>query len=852
MNLCERDGEIRQIRGLLAESREGHGRVALISAAAGAGKTALLRELEAELSDDVIALGASCAPPDRDVPYGMLTELLESPALGAQDARRARNLLENRTVLAGSGFSRLIRDMAEQKPVVITVDGLHNADPESVVHLVRVVRRVPSDRVLVVLSERPQPAEAYSALHSELLGRPHVSFIRLRPLSPRGVREMVDADTGARAAAPPAADLHALTGGSPLLVQALLQDLRASGQTAVADVPPGGPAFGHALLGCLHSAGPTTLAVARGIALLDGAATHALLRRLLDLPLEAVARAVAELDAVGLVRGCRLRHPAAVRVILGEMAQGDRTTWHRRAARLLLDSGTAAAAVARQLLHADCVAETWMAQALVDGAGELLDEDDGEQARACALLALRAGVGDLRLQAEAVAALARAELLLSPAAAPRLYPTCPRRSDTAISHHAWPSNSPGFSGGTAGPGRTERLYGHLARLVDGANPGPAMELRACGTMLTTVFPQLAERIPDLRDQSSDLQLASAAFTTATRMKVFMQLRAVQTHGPRADAVRSAEQVLGATRLSHRTVEPLAMAVATLLGCDRPRLRAQVGRPAAGRSHRPGRRPLGRPDGRPALPSRPVRGRSGRRRTLCAAGAAPDAAAGVGRRARHRLRLAAARVHRDATAWRGRRAAQQAGAGDAVREHPGAAVSVRQGLSPSGHAPVPGGTRRLPRLRRADGEVGHEPFHDGAVALRGGTGAAGLGEPDAAGRLAEEQLSALTSGGHFRVRGMALRVLAATRPPEQRPELLVQAVNLLRYNGDRVELAKALADLEDAQRLLDENEPARRPVRPSLHAVIGGRAALPVQLTAVTAPDALSADRRPPRTPPPIC
>ncbi|WP_405670698.1 AAA family ATPase [Streptomyces sp. NBC_01530] len=844
MNLCERDGEIRQIRGLLAESREGHGRVALISAAAGSGKTALLRELDAELSDDVISLGASCVPPDRDVPYGMLTELLESPALGAEDARRARKLLENRTVLAGSGFSRLIRDMAEQKPVVITVDGIHDADPESVVHLVRVVRRVPSDRVLVVLTERPQPAEAYSALHSELLGRPHVSFIRLRPLSPRGVREMVEADTGARAADPPAADLHALTGGSPLLVQALLQDLRASGQTAVADVPPGGPAFGHALLGCLHSAGPTTLAVARGIALLDGAATHALLRRLLDLPLEAVARAVAELDAVGLVHGCRLRHPAAVRVILGEMAQEDRTAWHRRAARLLLDSGAAAAGVARQLLHVERVAETWMAQALVDGAGELLDEDDGEQARACALLALRAGIGDLRLQAEAVAALARAELLLCPAAAPRLYPYL----SAAIRHgHLSPRLAlelPGILWWHGRAGQNQRLYGHLARLVDGANPGPAMELRACGTMLTTVFPQLAERIPDLRDQSSDLELASAAFTTATRMKVSMHLRTVQTQGPRADAVRSAEHVLGATRLTHRTVEPLAMAVATLLGCDRPRSarkwadRLLTDATDRGAAHWEGLMAALRSQA--ALYEGDLVGvEHYARRALRRM---PPQAWGVGLGTVYALLLRAFTE---------------------TRRHGEAAELLSRPVPEMLFESTPGllylHAKGCHHLATHQYEAALADFHAcGELMAKWGMsrstigpwrcGAAQalleLGEPDAAGRLAEEQLSALASGGHSRVRGMALRVLAATRAPEQRSELLVQAVNQLRYSGDRVELAKALTDLEDTQRLLGESGPAGRAVRPSLHAVIGGRAALPVQLTAVSAPDAPSAHPEP--------
>ena len=848
MKLSERGGELKQIQNLLAECKQGSGGVALISAVAGAGKTALLREFSSEISRaDVFVLSASCVPSDRDRPYGALAELLESPALGVEDARRAKRLLEDcsaRTTPASpdherscdgdctgpadSGLPRFIRDLAERKPVVISVDGIHNADAESVAHLVRVMRRLPSARVLVLLTERPRPAEAYSALHSEVIGRPHVSFIRLGPLSRRGVREMVEVAAEAASVPPPAADLHALTGGSPLLVRAMLEDLRAPGQPDVEDVPPAGSAFGHVLLGCLHSAGPTTLAVARGIALLDGAATHALLRRLIDLPLEAVARAVAELDAVGLARGCRLRHPGAVRVILGEMAQVDRKAWHRRAARLLLDTGAAAAAVARQLLHADCAAASWMAQALIDGAGELLDEDDAEQARECLLLALRFSTTDLRRQAQAAAALARADLRLRPAAAPRLYPyLC-----AAMRHgHLSPRLAIELSELLWWHGRAddnERLYRHLVRLADGANPQLAMELCASRMLLTTLFPHLAERVPDMRDQVSDLQLASAAFTTATRLRVFIDLRTVQTQGPSADAVRSVERVLGTTRLTHRTVELLAMAVVTLLGCEqfRParkwadRLLTEATQPGA--AHWEGVMAALR--SQVALYEGDLVGvEHYARRALSRM---PPQAWGVGVGVVYAMLL---------------RAFTETG------RHVEAAELLSMPVPETLFESTPGllylhakGCHHLAthqyRAALADfqacGELmakwGMSRFT--MVPWRCGAAEAllGLGERDKAGRLAEEQLSVLVSGGHSRVRGMALRVLAATRAPKQRSELLTEAVNQLQYSGDRVELAKALSDLEETHHRLGETAQARMAARRSLHAVTGGRAAVPLE------------------------
>jgi DNA-binding CsgD family transcriptional regulator len=112
---------------------------------------------------------------------------------------------------------------------------------------------------------------------------------------------------------------------------------------------------------------------------------------------------------------------------------------------------------------------------------------------------------------------------------------------------------------------------------------------------------------------------------------------------------------------------------------------------------------------------------------------------------------------------------------------------------------------------------------------------GLDEPDAAGRLAEEQLSVLASGRPSRVRGIALRVLAATRAPQQRSELLAEAVNELQYSGDQVELAKALTDLEETRRGLGETAQARTAARRSLYAVAGGQA-VPLGSRAFTVPD----------------
>ncbi|MEV4259334.1 hypothetical protein AB0J52_39765, partial [Spirillospora sp. NPDC049652] len=74
----------------------------------------------------------------------------------------------------------------------------------------------------------------------------------------------------------------------------------------------------------------------------------------------------------------------------------------------------------------------------------------------------------------------------------------------------------------------------------------------------------------------------------------------------------------------------------------------------------------------------------------------------------------------------------------------------------------------------------------------------LGDPDTAHRLAVEQL-ALLSPGETGGRGATLRVLALALPHDRRLWPLAEAVELLERSPDRVELARALADLADHHR-----------------------------------------------------
>jgi DNA-binding NarL/FixJ family response regulator len=88
----------------------------------------------------------------------------------------------------------------------------------------------------------------------------------------------------------------------------------------------------------------------------------------------------------------------------------------------------------------------------------------------------------------------------------------------------------------------------------------------------------------------------------------------------------------------------------------------------------------------------------------------------------------------------------------------------------------------------------------------------LGDHEAAGRYAREQLRRIGPSGHLRVRGRTLRLLAATRELRRRPQVLREAVDVLHRSGDHFELASALAALHDAYTQLGEAGRARSVAR----------------------------------------
>uniref|UniRef100_UPI0013F1593F AAA family ATPase n=1 Tax=Actinomadura roseirufa TaxID=2094049 RepID=UPI0013F1593F len=433
--LVERDEQILQLDHLLTGCLAHRGRIALLEGPIGTGRTTLLRALAERAERSGFRwLRASCSPAERELPYGVVGQLLRGmPRTGEPDASAAPLAGElasiadapdgdpesPRTVRTHHSLSLALLELAEREPLLVTVDDLRHADVPSLHFLLHLVRRLGSARVLVALADEATPRPPHLRFLAELSRRPELCRLRLGPLSPAGTARAAAGRLGSppdpypgrpdRPADGP--DLHGISGGNPLLLDALVEDVRVCGG-------PRAEGYGLALLSCLHRGEPETLAVARALAIMGAGTGPAELGRLVSLAPEAAGRALDALNTAEVLDRGRFRHPVARAAVLDDLTSAERSELHRGAARLLHDQGVPAARVALHLAEADHAQEPWATAVLSEAAEHELLDDRAESAARFLRLAHR-GLSGERERTAIRARLAGAEWQTSPSSAAR-------------------------------------------------------------------------------------------------------------------------------------------------------------------------------------------------------------------------------------------------------------------------------------------------------------------------------------------------------------------------------------------------------------------------------------------------
>ena len=382
--LLERERELTALGDALADAAERRGRVVLIEAPAGLGKTSLLRAA----SDSAGEQGFSClraraSDLERDFAYGCVRQLVEPAIAQLSESEResvfegtaalAKCLFAPPTALAEEAFPAssdltfsmlhglywLVNNLAADEPVALIVDDLHWADPETLRFLVYLAPRL--DGLAVALLATTRPGEGDADELARLSAAPETTVVRPSPLSIEAtatVCERVLGDGVAQAFAEASCEA---TGGNPFFLEALLREARelgfpgdAGGAQRVRELGP--TAVAQAVLLPLSGRPESATALVRAAAILGDGASLAEAAALAELPEEEAAGAADLLVTLGILTpadSLQFAHPIVRESVYADLGPRERARAHARAARMLVANGASDERIAAQIAESE-------------------------------------------------------------------------------------------------------------------------------------------------------------------------------------------------------------------------------------------------------------------------------------------------------------------------------------------------------------------------------------------------------------------------------------------------------------------------------------------------------------------
>ncbi|WP_042389073.1 helix-turn-helix transcriptional regulator [Streptacidiphilus melanogenes] len=589
-SLIERAEELLALTRITTAAVQGAGSVGLVVGPVASGKSLLLSAVcEHAGSVGATVLRATGAQAEQRTPLSIVVQLLQQAPLSVERSGQAQRLLEAATRAArpdgtGSGqqtdpdrlpgdlvqaLCAVFFELSDSVPLLICVDDAHHADTHSLQWLLFLIRRLGAARVAVVLTERTARQHPQPAFHAELLRQPHCRRIMLGPLTHEGVVELLGTRLDDQRAEQLADRVDALTGGNPLLVHSLLEDLRSSTRMPSERHPAGlggGFAFSQAVVSCLHRSEPAALAVARGIAVFGDHVSDHLLGQLLGLFPGVVKGVIDGLDSAGLLEHGRFRHPAVRTAVLHDTDAADLGWMHAQAARLLYSQGAPERAIAEQLLASDQPCEAWSTRVLCDVARQALFDGDADLARRCVEHAHR-GCSDARQRGEVLTLMAGVEWQLQPGNATRLLPglSAALHAGELGDRHSVVVVKYLLRHGRITEATT--VLNHLLaqdRPVDGRTTA---ELQTVRLQLASSYPGVLGELPPLESSRPAKDRTPAAVRANAQLQAATALDEVLSGRADENTFLGAEQVLRSIGLTYRHWEQVEFALLALIYGD---------------------------------------------------------------------------------------------------------------------------------------------------------------------------------------------------------------------------------------------------------------------------------------------
>jgi DNA-binding CsgD family transcriptional regulator/tetratricopeptide (TPR) repeat protein len=352
--LLERDALLHAITGALAAAERGSGKVVLLAGPAGIGKTSLLTAGRRAAREAGFTGGTAVgSPTEVGLPFGLIGQAMVE--LGGSDVDDVVELQR-----LGDPSARLYRifrwlcNLAGEAPLLLTLDDLHWADPDSLMLVGFLARRLSGIRIVVLGSLRPEPDGA-SALAGELLGGGHAQVLVVEPLSRNASIALLER------AAPGALDRVESEGvwracaGTPLLLQEAAQTLGGGGSLPATSREFGfGPSL---LLQRFAGVDGDALAYVRAASILGVRFPIMLAGALAMLEDVETAPAHARLVRAGLLEDlgggeASFVHPLFAQALLEATPASERERRHGVAFRLLVERGGAVGVAAEHAVAA--------------------------------------------------------------------------------------------------------------------------------------------------------------------------------------------------------------------------------------------------------------------------------------------------------------------------------------------------------------------------------------------------------------------------------------------------------------------------------------------------------------------
>jgi DNA-binding CsgD family transcriptional regulator len=374
IGLLERDFERRALAEALAAARDDRGGVVLIEGPAGIGKTSLLREWAEMASGEARVLTARGGELEREMPFGVVRQLLESTVAGLGETDRAE-LLAGAAGLAASvlnvradqptdrfamlhGLYWLAANLCDWGPVALVVDDAQWADESSRQWLAYLARRLEALSLLIVLARRTDEPNDPHDPFDELAAEPTTRILRLAPLSENATVEVV----GATMSGAPGPELgracHRASGGNPFLLGELIGELRdreaASNAVTLAEIEGfTSDRLKREVGRRLQRLGPDSVALAKAVSVIGVDADLRDAAELAGLSPDRAAHALDRLVSAELLRPLRpleFAHPLLRSAVYEELPAEARSLAHRRVADVLGRRHAPAELVAAHLL----------------------------------------------------------------------------------------------------------------------------------------------------------------------------------------------------------------------------------------------------------------------------------------------------------------------------------------------------------------------------------------------------------------------------------------------------------------------------------------------------------------------